>query len=96
MPCLLVFTLWAVVSKYVIRVIFVKVKPPIKPLARLGPTPPVQDPLFASNVHPEHMPILLVPTNAMAAVLIPTNPNPMLRNVFQCKKGSTNPVPQHK
>jgi hypothetical protein len=76
--------------------IFVKVKPPMKPLAHPDSTPPNQDPLRALNVHPERMPILLVPKIAMLVPKIPTNRNPMLRHAFQCKKGSTNRVPQPK
>ena len=76
--------------------IFAKVKPPMKPLAHPDSTPPNQDPLRALNAHPERMPILLVPKPAKIVILIPTNRNPMLRNAFQCKKGSTNRAQQPK
>ena len=90
MQCLRVLTISMVLLKNVIQVIFVKVKPPIKPLADPEPTPPTKDPLPALNAHPERMPILLVPYLAKTVTTIPTNPIPMLRNAFQCKKGSTN------
>ena len=48
-----------VLLKNVIQVIFVKVKPPIKPLADPEPTPPTKDPLPALNAHLERMPTLL-------------------------------------
>ena len=76
--------------------IFVQVKPPMKPLAHPDPTPPNQDPLRALTAHPERMLILFVPKIAKIVPKIPTNRNPMLRNAFQCKKGSTNRVPQPK
>jgi hypothetical protein len=76
--------------------IFVQVKPPMKPLAHPDSTPPNQDPLRALNAHPERMPILFVPKFAMLVPKIPTNRTPMLRNAFQCKKGSTNRAPQPK
>ena len=79
-----------------VQVIFAKVKPPIKLLARPDPTPPTKDPLHALNAHPERMPTLLVPKLVKIVTVIPTNPNPMLRNAFQCKKDSTNPVQQPK
>ena len=82
--------------EHVKKGIFVKVQPPIKPLAHPDSTPPNQDPLRALNAHPERMPILFVPKFAMFVPKIPTNRNPMLRNAFQCKKGSTNRVPQPK
>ena len=74
--------------------IFVRVKPPMKPLAHPDSTPPNQDPLRALNAHPERMPILLVPKPAKIVILIPTNRNPMLLVVFQCKKGFTNRAQQ--
>jgi hypothetical protein len=45
--------------EYVIKVISVRAKPPIKPLADPEPTPPTKDPLPALNAHLERMPILL-------------------------------------
>ena len=52
--------------------------------------------MHALNAHPERMPTLSVPKLAKLVALIPTNPNPMLRNALQCKKGSTNPAQQPK
>ena len=68
----------------------------MKPLAHLDSTPPNQDPLRALNAHPERMPTLLGSSRVKSVTLIPTNPHPMLRNAFQCKKGSTGPVQQPK
>ena len=82
--------------EHVTRVIFAKVKPPIKPLARPDLTPPKQAPLLALNVHLERMPILMVPQCAKTAATMPTNQNPMRQNAFQCKKGSTNLAQQLK
>ena len=82
--------------EHVIQVISAKVKPPMKPLAYLDPMPPTKDPLPALNAHPERMPILLVPYLAKTVTMIPTNTNPMLRNAFQYKKVSINPVQQPK
>ena len=79
-----------VLQKNVIQVIFAKAKPPIKPLVHPDPTTPTKDPLPALNARPEPMPILLVPYLAKTVTTILTNPSPMLRNAFQCKKGSTN------
>ena len=76
--------------------IFVKVKPPMKPLAHPDSTPPNQDPLRALNAHPERMPILLVPKPVNIVILIPTNRNPMQQIAFPCKKGSTNRAQQPK
>jgi hypothetical protein len=61
MPFLLDFTILMVLLKNVIVVIFVKVKPPIKPLAYPDPTLPKQEPLPALNAHLECMPTLLAP-----------------------------------
>ena len=96
MPCLLVPTVGITHFNHVTRVIFAKVKPPIKPLARPDPTPPTKDPLHALNAHQERMPTLLVPHLAKVVTVIPINPNPMQRNAFECKKVSTNPVQQPK
>jgi len=85
-----------VLLKNVLQVIFVKVKPPIKLRAHPDPTPPTKDPLYALNVHLERMPTCLAPLIAKLVILIPTNTNPMLRNAFQCKKGTTNRVQQPK
>jgi len=93
---LLDFTVLLVLLKNVIRVIFAKVKPPIKPLAFLDPTPPKKDPLHALNVHPERMPILSVLYLAKIVTTMHTNPNPMLRNAFQSKKVSINRAQQPK
>ena len=59
MQCVQVLTISMVLLKNVIQVIFVKVKPPIKPLADPEPTPPTKDPLLALNAHLERMPTLL-------------------------------------
>ena len=96
MLSLLVRTVGMALIENVIWVIFVKVKPPIKQLANLDPTPPTKDPLHASNARPECMPTFLVPKFAKTVVLIPTNRIPMLQNAFQCKKVFTNRAPQHK
>ena len=81
---------------HVTRVIFAKVKPPIKPLAYLGLTPPKQDPLPVLNVRPEHMPILMVPRHVRIVTTMHTNRHPMRRHAFWCKQGITNPVQQPK
>jgi hypothetical protein len=96
MVFLLVRTVGMVHFEHAKRVIFAKVKPPIKPLAYPDPTPPKQDPLHALNAHLECMPTLLVPYLVKIVTLIPINRNPMLRNVYKCKKGTTNPVQQPK
>ena len=96
MRCLLDPTGGTVHFEHVNPVISVKVKPQIKQLARPDPTPPTKEPLHALNAHPECMPTLLKPKLVKFVTVIPTNPNPMLRNAFQCKKGSTNPVQQPK
>jgi hypothetical protein len=93
---LLGFIVLMVLLKNVIRVIFAKVKPPIKPLAFLDPTPPKKDPLRALNVHPGRMPILSVPYLAKIVATMHTNQNPMLRNAFQCKRVITNQDQQPK
>ena len=85
-----------VLQKYVIQVIFAKVKPLIKPLVHPDLTPPTKDPLRVLNAHLVRMLPLLVPEFAKLVTMIPTNPNPMLRNALQCKKGSTNPDQQPK
>ena len=59
MPSLLDRTVGMAQFKHVIKVIFVKVKPPIKPLVLPDRTPPTKDPLHALNAHLEHMPTLL-------------------------------------
>jgi hypothetical protein len=87
---LLGFTILMELLKHVILVIFVKAKPPFKPLAHPGHTPPQQDPLHALNVHPGHMPTLLVLKLAKFATVTPTNLNPILQNAFQSKKDTTN------
>ena len=93
---LLDFTMLMVLLKNVLQVIFVKVKPPIKPHAYPDLTPPTKDPLHALNAHLGRMPARLAPLIAKLVIRIPTNPTPMLRNAFQCKKGSTNRVQQPK
>ena len=71
---------------------FFKIWPETPHVTNVHPdtTPPKKDPLHALNVHPECMPTLSVPQPVKIATLIPTNPNPMLRNAFQCKRGITN------
>jgi len=96
MVFLLVRTVGMAHFEHVIQVIFVKVRLPIKPRAHLDPTRQKQDPLHASNVHLEHMPTRWAPLIVKTAVVIPTNRHPMLRNAFQCKKGSTNQGQQPK
>jgi len=64
--------------------------------APVGSTPPKKDPLHALNAHPGRMPILSEPYLAKIVTTMHTNQNPMLRNAFQCKKGSTNRVQQLK
>ena len=90
MVFLLVRTVGMVHLKNVILVIFAKVKPPIKPLAHPDSTPPTKNPLLASNVHRASTLGLLAPYLAKSVTTMHTNPGPMLRNAFQCKKGSTN------
>ena len=85
-----------VLQKNVIQDIFAKAKPPIKPLAYLDPTPRKKDPLRALNVHLGRMPTSLGPYLVKNVTTMRTNLNPMLRNAFQCKKVSTNPVQQTK
>jgi hypothetical protein len=80
----------------VIKVIIAPVKPPIKPLVILDRMQPDQNQFRVLNAHPERMPTLLVPKLVKIVTVIPTNRNPMLRNVFQCKKGTTNRVQQPK
>ena len=93
---LLVLTVGMVKYDNVILVIIVKVKQQTKQLAHLDPTPPTKDPLFASNAHPVPMPTRLVPCRVKIVTLLPTNPNPMRRNAFQCKKDTTNRVQRPK
>jgi len=62
----------------------------------LDPTPPTKDPLDALNAHPVPMPARLVPYLVKIVIPIPTNGNPTLRNVSQCKKGTTNRAQQRK
>ena len=78
------------------QVIIAPVKPPTKRLVILGRMQPVQNRLRALNAHPARMPTLLVPQLAKIVTVVPTNWNPMLRNAFQCKHGSTNRVQQPK
>jgi len=92
MPFLLDFTILMVLLKNVILVISVKVKLPIKPLARPDSTPPKKDPLHASNAHLERMPTRLVPLIVKNVIPMHTNRNPMRRNAFQSKKVFTNLV----
>ena len=82
--------------EHVTRVIFAKVKPPIKPLVYPDPTPTKKDPLRALNVHLGRMPTSLGPYLVKNVTTMRTNLNPMLRNAFQCKKVSTNRAQQPK
>ena len=96
MLSLLVRTVGTVKYVNVIKGIIAPVKPPIKPLAGLDRMQPDQNQFRVLNAHPECMPTLLVPKFVKIVTVIPTNPNPMLRNAFQCKEGSTNRVQQPK
>jgi hypothetical protein len=96
MQSLLDLTVGTVKWANVKQVIIALVKPPIKPLVFLDRTPPKQDPLYASNAHPERMQIRLAPFIVKTAITIPISRNPMLRNAFQSKKGTTNPARQPK
>ena len=78
------------------RGITAPVKPQTKRLVFLGRTQSDQNQFRVLNALPERMPTLLVPYLAKLATVIPTNPNPMLQNAFQCKKGSTSRVQQPK
>ena len=78
------------------QVIIALVKPQTKPLAHPAPTPPTKDPLHALNARPVPIPTRLVPFRVKIVTLVPTNRNPMLRIVFQCKKDTTGPVRQPK
>ena len=82
MLCLRVLTVGMAPLKNVIKVIFVKVTPSIKPLAYQDFTPPELDPVPALNAHPERMPIFLVLVFARAAAVERTSPIPMLSIVF--------------
>ena len=96
MRYLQVRTVGTVHFENVFPVISAKVKPPIKPLAHPGSTPPKQDQLHALNAHPERMRPLSVPKPAKIAILILTNRNPTRRNAFQCNQGITNRAQQPK
>ena len=96
MPFLLDFTILMVLQKNVIQDILAEAEPPIKPLAHLDSTPPKKGPLHASNAHLERMPTRLVPLIVKNVIPMHTNRNPMLRNAFQSKKASTNPVQRPK
>jgi hypothetical protein len=96
MQSLLDLTVGTVKFVNVKQVIIALVKLPIKLLVILGRTPRKQDRLYALNVHPAHLPTQLAPFIVKTAMMIPTSRNPMLRNAFQCKKGTTNPARQPK
>ena len=96
MRYLLVRTVGTVQYVNVKQVIIAPVKPQTKRLVFLGPTQPAQNQFRVLNVHLARMPILLVPQLATSVATMHTNRNPMLRNAFQCKKGSTNRAPQPK
>ena len=83
MVFLLVPTVGMVHLKHATPVIFVKVKPPMKPLAHPDSTPPTQGPLPALNAHLERMPTLSAPKLVKSVATMHTNRNPMLRNAFQ-------------
>ena len=78
MRCHLVPTVGMAHFEHVKKDIFVKVKPPMKPLAHPDSTPPTMDPLLALNAHLARMPTLLVPAFVKLVILIPTNPTPKL------------------
>jgi hypothetical protein len=74
------------------QAIIAPVKPPTKRLVILDRMQPVQNQYRVLNVHRALLQHCLVPQLAKIVTMVPTNPNPMLRNAFQCKKGSTNRV----
>ena len=96
MRYLLVRTVGTVKYVNVKQVIIAPVNPPTRPRVILGHIQPAQNQFRVLNAHPERMPILLVPQLAKSVKTMHTNPNPMLRNAFQCKKGITNRVQQPK
>jgi hypothetical protein len=96
MLCLLVLTVKMAHSNNVIEVIFAKEKPPIKPLANPDPTLPKQARFHVLNVHRAHLQLHMELLLAQIVVTIHTNLNPMRRNAFRSKKGTTNQVQQQK
>ena len=82
MRCLLVRTLGMAHFEPVTRVIFAKVKPPIKPLAHLEPTPPTPVP---SSVFPVHQVRLLHQHKPLNAQTAP-------KGGFKKKKARTNAI----
>ena len=82
MPCLLVPTVGITHFNHVTRVIFAKVKPPIKPLAHLEPTPPTPVP---SSVFPVHQVRLLQQHKPLNAQTAP-------KGGFKKKKARTNAI----
>ena len=78
------------------QVIIAPVKLQTKRLVVLGRMQPVQNQFRVLNAHQARMRLFLVPKLAKIVTVIPTNLNPMLRNAFECKKVSTNPVQQPK
>jgi len=82
MPCLLVPTVGITHFNHVTRVIFAKVKPPIKPLAHLEPTPPTPVP---SSVFPVHQVRLLHQHKPLNAQTAP-------KGGFKKKKARTNAI----
>ena len=83
-----------VLYENVIQVIIVKVKQQTKSNVNQDHMLPEEDPLRALNARPVPIPTRLVPFRVKIVTLVPTNRNPMLRTVFQCKKGFTNRVQQ--
>ena len=77
-----------VLYENVIQVIIVKVKQQTKSNVNQDHMLPEEDPLRALNARPVPIPTRLVPFRVKIVTLVPTNRNPMLRDVFQCKKDS--------
>jgi hypothetical protein len=85
MRYLLVRTVGTVKYVNVKQVIIAPVKPQIKLRVLLVRMQPDQNQFRVLNALPERMPTLLVPYLAKIVALIPTNGNPMLRNVLKSK-----------
>ena len=77
-----------VLYENVIQVIIVKVKQQTKSNVNQDHMLPEEDPLRVLNARPVPILTRLVPFRVKIVTLVPTNRNPMLRDVFQCKKDS--------
>ena len=93
---LLVLTVRMAQYENVIQVIIAKVKQQTKPIVYQDPMLQEKGQFYVLNAHLERMPTLSVPKLAKIVKTMHTNQNPMLRNAFQCKKGSTNQAQQPK